>query len=80
MQIVFRLCGTYQVDINLGFFSVNNHQVVALVFEAVSLKIGTELIPETLHVIFKYRQSQKSNKSMSSNVIHHHQNPTVFDC
>lgn len=54
MHTVFRLCGIYQVDINLGFFSVNNHEVVALVLEAVSLKIGTELIPETHHVIFKY--------------------------
>ena len=80
MQTVFRLCGIYQVDINFVFFSVNNHQVVALVLEAVSLKIGNELIPETYHVIFKYIQSEKSKKSMSSNVIHHHQNPIVYDC
>lgn len=80
MQTVFRLCGIYQVDINLGVFSVNNHQVVGLVFEAVNLKMGTELIPETHHVIFKYIQSEKSTKSMSSNVIHHHQNPTSYDC
>jgi len=53
---------------------------VALVLEAVILKIGTELIPETQHVVFKYIQSEKPKKSMSSNVIHHHLNPTEYDC
>jgi len=57
-----------------------NLKIVALVLEAVSLKTGTELIPETHHVIFKYIQSEKSKKSMSSNVIHHHQNPRVYAC
>ena len=52
MQTVFRLCGIYKFEVGLSLFNVNNHQVVALVLEEMSLKIETELIPETQHVVF----------------------------
>jgi len=47
-----------------------------VVLETVSLKTGTESVPERLRVIFEYTRWKKSIKSASSNAIRHCQNPT----
>ena len=51
---------------------VNNHHVVAVVMQETSLKMGPNLSLKC--VIFQCVGWRKSEKYVSSNVIHHHEN------
>ena len=53
-------------------YSVNKHNVVAVVLQEASLKIGPNLSLKC--VIFQCVRWTKSDKCASSNVIHHHEN------
>ena len=54
-------------------YSINNHHVVAVVLQEAGLKMGPELPLES--VMFQYVQWRKSEKCVSSNVIHYRENP-----
>ena len=56
-------------------YIVNNHHVVAVVLEVVSLKIGPNLSQKC--IMFRYVRWRKSEKCVSSNVIHLHLNLVV---
>ena len=57
-------------------YSVNNHHVLAGVLQEVSLKIGPDLSLKC--VMFQYVRWRESEKCVSLNVIHHHENPVEW--
>jgi len=52
---------------------VNNHHMVAVVLQEANLKMGLNLSLKC--VMFQYVRGKKSKKCVSSNVIHHCENP-----
>ena len=54
-------------------YIVNDHRVVAVVLEVLSLKIGPNLSQKC--IMFRYVRWRKSEKCVSSNDMHHHENP-----
>jgi len=54
-------------------YSVNNLHVVAVVLQEASLKMGPNM--SLKFIMFQYVHWSKSEKCVSSNVIHHHENP-----
>ena len=53
--------------------NVNNYRMVAVLLHDASLKMGPNL--SLICVMFQYVQWRKSKKCVSSNDIHHHENP-----
>ena len=53
-------------------YSVNNNHVVVVVLQETSLKIEPNLSQKC--VMFQYVQWRKSEKCVSSNIIHDHEN------